>query len=58
MTVPAAPTGWPAQLAVVLGALAAGTIVAEIAGAANLGVALGVGQITFAIALVWVLLRG
>jgi hypothetical protein len=32
--------------------------IAELAGAANLGVALGIGQVAFAIALVVVLLRG
>jgi hypothetical protein len=37
-------------------ALAVG--VAELAGAANLGVAFGIGQIAFAVALVVVLLRG
>jgi hypothetical protein len=36
---------------------AAATLIAELAGAANLGVALGVGQIAFAIALVAVLVR-
>jgi hypothetical protein len=45
------------QLATLLGAFAAGIAGAEILGAVNLGVALGVGQITFAAALVWVLLR-
>ncbi len=41
-------------LAVVFGAAVG---IAELAGAANLGVALGVGQVAFAIALVWLLLR-
>ncbi len=45
------------QAAMLLLAFAAGVTVAELAGAANLGVALGVGQLTFAAALVWVLLR-
>jgi hypothetical protein len=40
-----------------LGALALGTIAAELLGAANLGVALGVGQIAFAAAVLFVLLR-
>jgi hypothetical protein len=44
------------QLAIVLGAFAAGTAVAAALGAASLGIALGVGQICFAAALVWVLL--
>lgn len=56
MNVPAAPSRWPAELAVVLGAFVVGTVVAEIAGAANLGTAMTVGQIAFAISLVWVLL--
>jgi hypothetical protein len=41
----------------VLGAFAAGTLIAELAGAANLGTALAFGQIAFVIALVGVLLR-
>ena len=45
------------QLALLLVAFAAGVAVGELAGAADLGVALGVGQLTFAAALVWVLLR-
>jgi hypothetical protein len=32
-------------------------LIAELAGAANLGVALGVGQVLFAVAAVYVLLR-
>lgn len=40
-----------------LAAFLAGVGVAELAGAANLGTALGVGQITFAAALVYLLLR-
>ena len=39
-------------------AFAGGTLIALALGAANLGTALGVGQITFAVALVAVLLRG
>jgi hypothetical protein len=34
-----------------------GVLVAELAGAANLGVAFGIGQIAFAIAVVYLLLR-
>jgi hypothetical protein len=45
------------QLAIMLGAFAAGAAVAGALGAANLGVALGVGQLCFAAALVVVLLR-
>jgi uncharacterized membrane protein (DUF485 family) len=46
------------QLAIVVGAFIAGALLAELFGATNLGTALGVGQITFALALVYVLLRG
>jgi hypothetical protein len=45
------------QLAIMLGAFAAGAVVAGVLGAASLGVALGVGQVCFAGALIWVLLR-
>ena len=44
------------QLATLLAAFAAGTAIAAALGAASLGVALGVGQVCFAAALVWVLL--
>jgi hypothetical protein len=42
---------------ILVAAFAAGTGVAALAGAINLGTALGVGQLAFAGALVWVLLR-
>lgn len=45
------------QLALLLLALAVGTALAELAGAASLGIALGAGQLCFAATLVWVLLR-
>jgi hypothetical protein len=45
------------QLILILLAFAGGTAVAELAGAANLGVALGIGQLCFAAVLVWILLR-
>lgn len=45
------------QLALLAVAFFAGVGVAELAGAANLGVALGVGQLCFAAVLLWVLLR-
>ena len=45
------------QLAILVAAFAAGTLIAELFGAANLGTALGVGQIAFALALVYVLVR-
>ncbi len=44
------------QLAVMLGAFALGALIAGGLGAASLGIALGVGQLCFAAALVWVLL--
>jgi uncharacterized membrane protein (DUF485 family) len=46
------------KLAIVAGAFVAGTLLAELFGAVNLGTALAIGQICFAIALVYVLLRG
>jgi hypothetical protein len=46
-----------AQMALLAGAFAAATGLAELAGAANLGTALGFGQIAFVIALVAILLR-
>jgi hypothetical protein len=45
------------DLAIVIGAFAAATLIAEAAGAANLGTALSFGQIGFAIALVVVLVK-
>lgn len=45
------------QLLLLLLALAAGTAIALLAGAKNLGTALGVGQACFAAMLVYVLLR-
>jgi hypothetical protein len=45
------------QLALLLGALVAGTALAALLGAASFGIALGVGQVCFAATLVWVLLR-
>jgi hypothetical protein len=47
----------PLQLLVLAGAFAGGTLVAELAGATNLGTALAFGQIAFVIALVVVLVR-
>ena len=46
------------QLAIVIGAFAVGVGLTELLGAANLGTAFGVGQICFALALIYVLLRG
>lgn len=45
------------QVVLLLGAFAAGTALAELLAAASLGAALGFGQLAFAAALVWVLLR-
>ena len=47
----------PAKLAIVVAAFAAGVGLAELFGAKNLGTSLGVGQLTFAAALVYVLVR-
>ena len=47
----------PRELVVLAGAFGAGAALAGLLGAINLGVAFGVGQIAFAAALVWVLLR-
>lgn len=46
-----------ANIAIVLAAFGVGVGAAELFGAVNLGTALGVGQVTFAIALVYVLIR-
>jgi hypothetical protein len=45
------------ELVVLALAFAAGAALAGLLGAINLGVAFGVGQISFAAALVWILLR-
>ena len=50
--------GWPGQLALMLGAFLAVTALAALLGASGLGTAMAFGQIGFAGALVWVLLRG
>ena len=49
--------GWVVDLAIMLGVGAAATLVAELAGTPNLGTALSFGQIAFALAAVFVLLR-
>jgi hypothetical protein len=49
--------GWALDLAIVLGAFAAASGIAALAGAKNFGTALTFGQLGFAIALVYVLLR-
>jgi hypothetical protein len=45
------------QLTILLAALAGGTALALAIGAKNLGTALGVGQLCFTVALVYVLMR-
>lgn len=45
------------QLLVLAGAFAGATLIAELAGAANLGTALAFGQIAFVVALVATMLR-
>ena len=45
------------DLGLMLGAFAAATAVAELLGAVNMGTALAFGQIAFAAALIWVLVR-
>lgn len=47
-----------AQVGLLVAVFAVVTLIAELAGAANLGVSLGVGQIAFAIVLVALLARG
>jgi hypothetical protein len=49
--------GWIADLALMLAAFVVVTVVADLAGAANLGTAASFGQIAFALAAVFVLLR-
>ncbi|HEY7267475.1 MAG TPA: hypothetical protein VH501_07245 [Solirubrobacterales bacterium] len=46
-----------AKVAIVLAAFAIGVGLAELFGAKNLGTALGVGQLTFVVGLVYVLMR-
>jgi hypothetical protein len=45
------------QLLILLLAFSLGVAIATLLGATNLGTALGVGQLTFVAALVWILLR-
>jgi hypothetical protein len=46
-----------AGIAILVGAFAAASVLAELLGASNLGTALAFGQIGFAIALAYILLR-
>ena len=48
----------PVKAALLAGVFAITTAIAELAGAANLGTAMGFGQIAFVIALIVLLLRG
>jgi hypothetical protein len=52
-------SGWSlgVQLALLFAVFVAAVVVAELSGAANLGVALGVGQIAFAIVVIYLLVR-
>jgi hypothetical protein len=50
-------TSLGAQIALLAGVVVVVTLVAELAGAANLGVSLGMAQIAFALVLVWLLAR-
>ncbi len=50
-------TGFAAQLGVLLAVTVVTTAAAGLAGAADLGIALGFGQIAFVLALVYLLLR-
>ena len=54
-----AASGWSLgfQLAFLVAVFGVVVLLAELAGAANLGVALGVGQIAFAIAVIYLLVR-
>ena len=54
---PASGWGLGVQLAFLVAVFGVVVLVAELAGAANLGVALGVGQIAFALAVIYLLLR-
>lgn len=47
---------WARQLLILFLGFAAGVLLAELLGAKNLGTALGIGQLTFAATLVWVLM--
>ena len=50
-------SGLAAQALMLVAVFVVATLVAELAGAANLGVAVGVGQIAFALALVFLLVK-
>jgi len=46
-----------AQIALLAGVVVVVAAIAEAAGAANLGVALGIAQVAFAVVLIWLLAR-
>jgi hypothetical protein len=46
-----------AQIALLAAVFGVTTAIAELAGAANLGTAMGIGQIAFTITLIWLLLK-
>jgi hypothetical protein len=48
---------WAIDLAIMLGAFVLATVVAELAGAPNLGTSMSFGQIAFALAAAFVVLR-
>jgi hypothetical protein len=48
---------WAVDLLLMIGAFAVAAAIAELAGATNLGTALAFGQMAFALALVYVLVR-
>jgi hypothetical protein len=50
-------SGFAADLGIVIAAAIVGTLIAALLGATNFGTALTFGQIAFAIALVWVMLK-
>lgn len=47
----------PAQAALLIAVFVVSTAVADLAGAANLGTAMGIGQLAFTGALIWLLLK-
>ena len=49
--------GWPLSLALMVAAFVVATLVAELAGATNLGTALAFGQMAFAATTVYVIVR-
>lgn len=53
----ARPASFALQALLLLAVFAGATAIAKLAGAANVGTAMGIGQIAFAIALVYLMLR-